>query len=255
VTGKVRLVAYFSESMGMPRKLLGPKLLLYCSAQFVILSFGAMLFYPGGATYQPGAQRYLFFQNFFSDLGATVTRRSQSNAIAMVLFVVGLVSVGVSLVASSPMWKGVIGRPGRAMFFGHAAHLLAALAGICYIGIGVTPWNLMLGVHMFFVQSAFSLLLAFVICLSVLQIQNKWPIRYVASNAIYVAILSGYVFVLFDGPNLETLRGLVFQVVAQKFIVYVSILNLAYQTIGLIASEAPGTPSDFRSYHSLETNS
>ena len=214
-----------------------------------------MVFYPGGAMYQPGAPRYLFFQNFFSDLGATVTRRSQSNAVAMVLFVVGLVSVGVSLVTSSPMWKKVIGQPGLGIFFGHAAHLFAALAGICYIGIAVTPWNLMLGIHMFFVQSAFTLLLAFVICLTVLQIQNKWPIRYVASNLIYVSILSGYVFVLFDGPNLETLRGLVFQVIAQKIIVYVSILNLAYQTMGLIASEGHGAPADFRSYQSLETKS
>ncbi len=239
----------------MPRKSLGPRLLLYSSIQFVVLSFGAMLFYPGGAMYQPGARRYLFFQNFFSDLGATVTRRNQSNAVAMVLFVVGLVSVGISLVLSSPIWKHVIAGPGRGMFFGHAAQVLAALAGICYVGIAVTPWNLILGVHMFFVQSAFTLLLAFVISLTVLQMQNKWLLQYIASNLIYIAILSGYVFVLFDGPNLETLRGLVFQVVAQKFIVYVSILNLAYQTIGVIGAEEQRASSDFSGYHSFETNS
>jgi len=223
----------------MPRKPLGPKLLLYSSAQFVVLSFGAMLFYPGGAMYQPGARRYLFFENFFSDLGATVTRRSQSNLAAMILFAVGLTSVGIGLGLASPTWKRVIARKNRMMFFGHAAEVLSLLAAICYVGIAVTPWNLMLGLHMFFVQGAFTLLLGFVVCLTLLELQNDWPVRYITSNVLYVIVLSLYVFVLFDGPNLETLPGLVFQVTAQKIIVYTSILNLAYQTLGLIAEERP----------------
>lgn len=196
-----------------------------------------MLFYPGGAMYQPGARRYLFFQNFFSDLGTTVTRRSQNNAVAMILFVAGLVSVGISLALASPVWKRVIAKQGHVRFFGHAAQALAVLAGICYVGIAITPWNLMLNVHMFFVQAAFTLLLAFVICLTMMQLQNNWPVRYITSNLIYVVILSSYVFVLFDGPNLETLHGLVFQVIAQKIIVYISIANLAYQTLGVMAAE------------------
>lgn len=239
----------------MTRKALGPKLLLYSSLQFVVLSFGAMLFYPGSAMYQPNARHYLFFQNFFSDLGATVTRRSQSNTVAMILFAAGLVSVGISLAVVSPVWKRVIAKPGRALFFGRAAQVLAALSGICYAGIAVTPWNLMLGVHMFLVQAAFTLLLAFVICLAALQMQNEWPVRYLVSNLIYVLILSGYVFVLFDGPNLKTLQGLVFQVAAQKIIVYVSILNLAYQTLGVIAAEERTASTRFENYHGFETNS
>src|SRR5262249_31062747 len=128
----------------MPRKSLGARLLLYSSLQFVVLSFGAMLFYPGGAMYQPDARHYLFFQNFFSDLGATLTRRHESNAIALVLFVVGLTAIGISLTVASPIWKQVIARPGRAMHFGHAAQMMSGLAGICYVGIAVTPWNLAL---------------------------------------------------------------------------------------------------------------
>jgi len=50
-------------------------------------------------------------------------------------------------------------------------------------------------------------------------------------------VLAAYVFVLFRGPDLLTLHGLVFQVIAQKIIVYISILNLAYQTMGVIAAE------------------
>lgn len=227
----------------MSRKSLGSRLLLYSSLQFVLLSFGAMLFYPGGAMYQPNARHYLFFQNFFSDLGATLTRRHENNAISLVLFVVGLTAIGISLVVASPVWKRVIARPGRAKLFGHAAQILSVLAGVCYIGIAATPWNLVLGPHMLFVQGAFSLLLGFVICLTAMQIQNDWPWRYLASNLVYIVILGGYVFILFDGPNLETLHGLIFQVVAQKIIVYISILNLAYQTLGVIAAESRAAQS------------
>jgi len=224
----------------MPRKSLGSRLLLYSSLQFVVLSFGAMVFYPGGAMYQPNARHYLFFQNFFSDLGATLTRRHESNVISLVLFVLGLIAIGISLVVASPIWKRVIARQGRAMHFGYAAQMMSTLAGICYVGIAVTPWNLLLGPHMLFVQGAFSLLLGFVICLAVMQFQNDWPRRYLTSNLVYIAILGGYVFILFDGPNLLTLHGLIFQVIAQKVIVYISIINLAYQTLGVIEAESRG---------------
>jgi hypothetical protein len=221
----------------MPGKSLGPRLLLYSSAQFVLLSSGAMLFYPGGAMYHPNARHYLFFQNFFSDLGATLTRRGQGNLVAMILFMVALFPVGISLAIASPVWKQVIAKNGRGMFFGHAAQVMSMLAGICYVGIAVTPWNLVLGAHMLFVQGAFTLLLGFVACLTVMQIQSGWLARYIASNLVYVVVLTAYVFVLFHGPNLLTLHGLVFQVIAQKIIVYISILNLVYQTAGVIAAQ------------------
>src|SRR5438128_7269862 len=221
----------------MPGKSLGPRLLLYSSAQIVVLSFGAMLFYPGGAMYQPDARKYLFFQNFFSDLAATLTRRGQGNLIAMILFMAALIPIGISLAIASPVWKHVIAKSGRGMFFGHAAQVTSALAGICYVGIAVTPWNLLLDVHMLFVQGAFTLLLGFVACLTVMQIQSGWLARYIASNLVYVVVLAAYVFVLFHGPNLRTRNGLVFQVIAQKIIVYISILNLVYQAIGVIAAQ------------------
>src|SRR5262245_56741739 len=114
----------------MLKKPFGASFLLYSSAQFVALTFGAMAVFPGGAMYDPGALRYLFLQNFFSDLGATLNRRGQSNELSMALFVVALVTVGVSLILSSPIWRQIVGRPGRAADWGYAAQALSALAGI-----------------------------------------------------------------------------------------------------------------------------
>ena len=221
----------------MLKKPFGASFLLYSSAQFVVMTFAAMVVFPGGAKYSPGARRYLFLQNFFSDLGGTLNRRGQSNELSMALFVIALVMVGLSLVLSSPMWRQVVGSSGRATHWGYGAQLLCALAGVCYVGIAVTPWNLVLPTHMRFVQGAFSLLLGFVICLTVMQLKNLWPMRFVVSNCAYCIVLTSYVFVLFDGPNLETLRGLMFQVIAQKIIVYASVLNLGYQAYGVANAE------------------
>jgi len=221
----------------MARNAFGAKLLLYASAQFVVLSFAAMKVFPGGAIYDPGARQYLFLQNFFSDLGETLNPRGQSNLLSMVLFVVALLPVGISLVVSASTWRRVIVRRNRTRILGHAAQLFAGLSGICYAGIAVTPFNLVLDTHMMFVQGAFTLLLAFVVCLTAMQVQNRWAVRYIVSNAAYIVILTAYVFVLFRGPNLMTLHGLMFQVIAQKIIVYVSIFNLAYQCVGVLAAE------------------
>ena len=222
----------------MAKNAFGAKLLLFTSVQFVVLSFAAMKVFPGGAIYDPGAKQYLFLQNFFSDLGGTLNPRGQSNLFSMVLFMVGLLSIGISLVASSPTWRRAIVRQRRSTLLGLAAQLFAALSGICYAGIAVTPLNLALDTHMLFVQGAFTLLLAFVACLTAMQIRNAWPARYIVSNIVYIALLTAYVFVLFRGPNLMTLHGLMFQVIAQKIIVYVSILNLTYQCVGVLSHEA-----------------
>lgn len=217
----------------MARNRFFANLLLYSSAQFVVLTFGAMLAYPGGAMYRPNARGYLFFQNFFSDLGGTATRAHHSNVLSITLFGVALISIGVSLSAASPIWKRVIPTVGRGIFFGRAAQGFSLLSGMCYVGIALTPWNLALDTHMLFVQGAFTLLLGFVACLTAMQVQNGWPVKYFTSNAIYIALLTAYVIVLFRGPNPLTVQGLVSQVAAQKIIVCTSIVNLAYQTLGV----------------------
>jgi hypothetical protein len=50
---------------------------------------------PGRGEYVLGGDHYLFFQNFFSDLGATRTHSGRSNLASEVLFVVALSAVGL----------------------------------------------------------------------------------------------------------------------------------------------------------------
>lgn len=205
-------------------------MLLYASLQFFVLTLVAMAIYPGGTHHSPDATRYLFTLNFFSDLGATQTYSGKSNLVCEVIFIIALASIGLGLVATSGIWRW-IGR--RATVFGVIAQAFAVMAGLCFVGIAATPWNILGPPHMFFVKLGFSLLLGLMASMVWLQMQNSWPRVYVAFNWLYIVLLVAYVWILFYGPSLHTDSGLEFQVVAQKIIVYTSILNLAAQAYGL----------------------
>jgi hypothetical protein len=207
--------------------------LIYASVQFVVLTTVAMLVYPGGAVYEPGADRYLFLRNFFSDLGATLTPSGRPNLISHVLFGVALGSVGLALITASSNWKVIVAGGRAARTAGVASQVVEVVAGLGFIGIAATPWNLVLDAHNGFVRLAFGFLLVYDLCLLVIQVSNRWTVPYTAANAIYLLLLVAYVGILFFGPRVDTKSGLEFQVAAQKIIVYASVVNLGLQAVSV----------------------
>jgi len=219
------------------RILFHSNLLLYSCSQFIVLTILAMFLYPGGAKFALEATHYLFFQNFFSDLGATRSHSEKSNLVSMVLFIVALSTLGLGMLFSSPLWtlgsaSGAAQKPSRSLA-GRAAQIFAVLSGLCYLGVAVTPWNLFLAAHNAFVKGAFTLLLGFVVSLLVQQMGSSNAKPYLAANCVYLLLLLVYVYLLFAGPRLDTADGLAVQVVAQKIITYISIANLALQAVGI----------------------
>lgn len=208
-------------------------LLIYASIQFVALTAIAMLVYPGGAVYQLDANRYLFLRNFFSDLGATVTPSGRPNLISHVLFAVALGSVGLALILASSNWKVIVAKGQAARAAGIASQIVEVVAGLGFIGIAVTPWNLVLDAHNGFVRLAFGFLLVYDLCLLIIQLRNRWAKLYTAANATYLLLLVAYVGILFVGPRVDTKSGLEFQVFAQKIIVYASVVNLGLQAVSI----------------------
>jgi hypothetical protein len=207
--------------------------LAYASIQFVVLTGIAMLVYPGGAVFQLDANRYLFLHNFFSDLGATVTPSGRPNLAAHILFLIALGTVGLAMVVASSNWRVIVARRQAARSAGIASQALEVVAGLGFIGIAATPWNLVLDAHNGFVRAAFGFLLAYDLCLLVIQLRNRWSSAYTAANAIYLLLLLAYVGILFFGPAVSTKSGLEFQVAAQKAIVYASVLNLGLQAVSI----------------------
>lgn len=207
--------------------------LLAAAAQFVLLTVIAMLVYGGGSKFDPPAEGYAFFHNFFSDLGMTEAYGAHANTFGMVLFTYALTCVGVTLAAFGVAVRRL---PGPSASRGACAAAVLALvaatvSGVSYVGIAFTPHDVAPIAHEQFVNAAFGFLLVFVLCLGYLEVRAGWPRRLVVANFLYAALLAIYVYLLFWGPSTEYERGLVIQVVAQKVIVYGSILNLGWQAL------------------------
>lgn len=206
---------------------------LYASIQFFILTFLAMLLYPGGSVHFPQDSSYSFTHNYFSDLGSTMTFSGRGNLFSSVLFVYALVSIGIAMLyfARTPSFYASKGR--KAGYTSKLATCVIVLSGWSFIAVAALPWNLYFSEHIIFVQSAFSFLLAYSAAVLILQVRYSWAKSYIAANFIYVLFLSAYTYILFYGPTYETLDGLRFQVISQKIIVYISILNFGYQALGI----------------------
>lgn len=112
----------------------GGTLLFCCALQFVVLTIAAMCMYPGEAKYVLGVDHYLFFQNSFSDLGATRTHSGRSNLASEVLSVVALSAVGLGMIGSSSSWKVIAGKSRRGAGWGVAAQVFSILC-VCESGI------------------------------------------------------------------------------------------------------------------------
>jgi hypothetical protein len=204
------------------------RVLLYASAQFVVLTVAAMLVYPGGNAQDPTAVGYSFFENFFSDLGQTWVRYGNAhtaNPVASPLFVVALVTVGLAVAwAAWPIGRclGAGGRVGPLVI-----GLAGLIAGAGFIGVALNPWNLRLGLHMTFVKTAFLGLLVFMLAVAVEAARHHWPRWFVVVGWVYSAALAAYFVDLLYGPSIATRSGAQIQAVSQKAIVYLSIVCLS----------------------------
>jgi hypothetical protein len=214
--------------------------------QFVVLTIVAMLIYPGGSTTDPTTPGYSFFENFLSELGLTETQAGQPNTTSAVLFVTALSLAGAGLVLFFVAFPQFFlhDRPGKILsglgsFFGIAS-------GLCFIGIALTPANLLLDAHVWFVMQAFRLFPVAVIFYFVAILRARhYPNRFALVFGVFAALLILYLWLLTRGPDPESFEGMVIQATGQKIISYASIVSIFIQALGAkkIAQVEAGNPS------------
>ena len=67
----------------------------YSMIIFLVLNILAMLLYPGGNINNPDQIGYSFSNNFFSDLGMSISHSNENNIISCLLFNLSLCIIGV----------------------------------------------------------------------------------------------------------------------------------------------------------------
>jgi hypothetical membrane protein len=205
--------------------------LLYAAAQFIVLSFVAMQLYAGGTWFHPRASGYHFFHNFLSDLGTTRTFSGQSNWPSCLLFSFALVTIGIALILFAGAWRGFAYGREQARRAGIAAQSFGVMSGLAFAGVGLTPFDRYMWPHNTLVICAFAMLLGYVICLSLLLIWNRTGATVIGANLAYLAVVVGYLVLIFAGPRMNTPHGHQMQVTGQKIIVYASMVYVIYLTL------------------------
>lgn len=203
-----------------------------CSA-FVVLTTVAMFFYAGGTVLDPQRAGYSFTNNFFSDLGLTITRSGQPNTISALLFTAGLTLAGVALAAFFVAFTQFFTRPRWIQALSLLGALFGVIAGGCFVGVAFTPADLNRQLHGQFVLWAFQAFLVAVICfVPPILVGRTLPRRYAWPFIAFAALLGGYLWLLMRGPSPRSAQGLPIQVIGQKVIAYASVISVLIQAWG-----------------------
>ena len=217
----------------------GPRAAVYSSIQFIVLTLVAMLFYPGGTAGNPAETRYLFFNNFFSELGITQVYDGTPNTISAILFFIALSMAGLGLLlfflALPPYFTGrsqkVLAYVGT--FFG-------VICGLSFMGVAFTPANLAPEAHGDFVLWAFTTFFVAVLFYTVAVFrQADYSNQYGVVYLIFAVLLAGYIYILFGRPEIPNIDGRTVQVTGQKIIAYATIIVTLFQAYGLEKRRAP----------------
>jgi hypothetical protein len=206
--------------------------ILVCCA-FVFLTMGAMAFYPGGTSLDHNATSYHFFENFFSDLGRTVTKGSHKpNAVSATLFFVALSSAGLALgvfcVAFARFfWEGLAQRVATT-----AGVLFGLLSALNFLGIAWYRADLHNEKHIQCVFGAFKCFPVAVFCFIVAMLLSRtYPKRGAWVFMGFLAFLITYLVLITKGPSPASSQGLLIQAVGQKIVVYASLLCVGVQSV------------------------
>ena len=207
-----------------------------CGASFAVYAFFnllAMFLYPGGTLSDKDVKGYLFFENFFSDLGMVRTYSGQSKTFSLFLFASALVLMGIAFIFFFVLMPSYFTatRPERTS--SRVGSIAGVLAGVSCIGIAATPWDLYPSAHLVFAYSlSASFLLSVVFYLVAVLANWRYPNAYAAVFAVYTIILGAYLGLMLLGPDIGTKEGLMILATGQKMVIYQGMICWFVQFLG-----------------------
>lgn len=194
-----------------------------------VLSVVSMVCYPGGTAFDHATPYYRLTQNFLSDLGMTVAYDGQPNMAGAALFVLslGLLILGFGSATLSFIRLYSKTRTSRNLAWG--AGIVGLAISLSFAGVGLTPENSMMELHVQFTLFAFR---AFPVA-STLLLLASWKSgvaskRIILAWALATVSLTAYVVYLTFGTSLHTLDGFMMSVIAQKSVTVAILVSLTY---------------------------
>ena len=205
----------------------------YSILVFVILNIIAMYFYSGGNMNDYTQNGYSFLNNFFSDLGMTVSHSGSSNILSSMFFALSLFSIGITFALLFYSFNNIFY---EYQIISTIGTLFGLFGSICYVGVALTPSNLFIDAHIFFAHWIFrslfisSLIYSFLI-FKTEGFKNKYAYGFITFGLIVLL----YIFCseyYFKNPRLHP-EFLFKHVIAQKMIVIWIIISIYFYSVGL----------------------
>ena len=200
---------------------------------FVAATGAAMLDYPGGTHLDPDTEGYRFFDNTFSELGRTEGYHGEDKLVGFVLFMLATVVAGAGLIGFFAVEASDAMANSGNRIAGTTAMWLGVVTGVGFMGIGLTPTDVVHDLHYAFVYTAF---LAYIPSISALLAawwtaadadRRRCRVK-VWTYALFLVALAAYflLLALFRSAALETVHMVLTS--GQKVIVYVALGVVAF---------------------------
>ena len=214
------------------------------SLSFTVLVFGlffplnivAMILYPGSIKLDPTTVGYSFTHNFFSDLGRTMTYSGESNFSSSGVFLLSLVLVGLGLISFCFTATSLLQKNRTSATLGKLGLLAGIVSVISIPGIGFTPHNLYPETHTYFTETGFRSFLVLMLLYTgaIWKNENGIPKKIATTMIGFAVLVAIYIGIMEWGPEIDTTKGLIFQVISQKIIVFALIGCILIQSIQLL---------------------
>ena len=194
-----------------------------------------MAVYPGSTYLDHSSKAYSFINNFLSDLGRTLSFSGASNFFACQLFNMALIFAGAVFVLFFIQLKNVFQDTRGMKNLSLVGSVFGIFGGFCLVGVGLTPSDLYLDLHIIFANWLFRFFFPTAFCYSWViynsaEFENKFALGYLVFS---ISILA-YIFISELGPDPKMSQfALTLQVVSQKIILVIFMAAIYIQTIGL----------------------
>ena len=203
--------------------------------QFIILTSIAMFFYKGGTYIDPSTPHYVFWYNYFSDLGRTVAHSEIPNTVSFALFTVSLSIWGAFQIPFYIIFPKFFKDSKQLKKYYLPGSILGVLTGIFYIGIALTPSDITNLLHDLFVFLGFGSIFLSILLYAILIFKDSnYNNTYSKFFTLTAAILCVYFVILALTPYSQTTVGLYIYVVGQKFMIYTLLMCGIIQSFGAL---------------------
>lgn len=187
--------------------------------QYLIISSITMVLYHGGDRFDPTAEGYNFFGSFLSDLGRMHAFTGMPTYDTGIFYAIALGFMGVGTLVFFGVHRYLI--PNSNEKIRSVATWMGYIAGLGYIAVAITPWDLYPAIHLI---SVFTCFIAFMICCVAMYLlikqQSGYPNVYGKIFLFFGGLIGLYILFMATGPSSEFETGRIVQATGQKILVY-----------------------------------